>query len=272
MILIVDGTRTDWEQRAINQAALDAGWEIYKVFSGRELPPTKDVYKYRTYGSIEFTDNVRRHLGYKDVFLVEVPESFLVTLPEKWRKRDIDFFFKGESCDDVYLPKFIKPARGKEFEAKIYKYENVTDLPPILPCNTLVSEPVNFELEVRCFIRNQRCLTRSPYMLFGNPIEIKEPNDSYRGALSGVRLSDGTGAEISYAYGEFGYFLDRFLDEVDLPKTCVVDFGYIVDESKNPWKSSWAVVELNNVYSSGLYDCDPAAVLKCLQFSKIGDC
>jgi len=147
-----------------------------------------------------------------------------------------------KECRAFSKPTFIKPASGKLFDAKVY--ESGAELPSADSQDddtpVLISEPVIWEKEFRCFIRERQLMTLSAY--------------SQDGELN----LDATEADILSAQK----FCQTLLadNSFELPPSIVVDVGIIEDKG-------WAVVEANPVFASGIYNCDPTKVLDCLSLA-----
>lgn len=270
-VLIVDGRRSGWEQKLMVKAAEDARWEIVKILHYDEVKTCIEDIDWRktfdcirTYGSIEFTQFVNQELN---LGLTDCPEDFLCFLPLKYVSRAIGYcrsdWLKVNADQYFSKPLFIKPPRNKEFPAQVYN--NVTELPESMTEYVLCSKPVKFELEIRCFVRNNRLLTYSPYMLNMEPIELIDEKDTYW-SVPVPQLRDWN---YFHLCSNIEDFMNEMLDNVDFPKSCVVDIGLIDQGSSYIDNYKWAVVELNNPFSSGLYDCDPAQVLRCLEFGVV---
>jgi hypothetical protein len=107
----------------------------------------------------------------------------------------------------------------------------------------VIAEPVEWDLEVRCFVRDRAAVSLSPYLRAGRPAVAADGawplTDDERKAASD--------------------FIERILRDsrVRLPAAVALDVGYIRDRG-------WAVVEINFAWGSGLYDCEPDAVLSVL--------
>jgi hypothetical protein len=134
---------------------------------------------------------------------------------------------------------FIKPAGEKTFAAQVY--ESGAALPAMewLPGDTpvLISEPVFWEVEFRCFVSEGKVQTLSPYWRGDRTAQIDGSwpmsDDERQGAVD---------------------FAARVLSENSLT-VGVLDVGIISD-------FGWAVVEANPAFGSGIYGCDPLQVLQ----------
>lgn len=123
---------------------------------------------------------------------------------------------------------FIKCAHEKWFKAQIFE-EGQTPQGLLVDDYAYVQPVVQFETEVRCFVIDSTIVTASYYFKNGKlwmagPIE------------SGDR--------------DYAPQWDDLVDEVApaLPRSVVVDVGLL--------NGKWVVVEANEVWCSGLYDCD----------------
>ena len=114
-----------------------------------------------------------------------------------------------------------------------------------IPLEALVHicEPVEWSIEYRCFIREREIATLSPYRRHGQII------DDHANSLGASPV------EIEAAR-EFCRSVVRS-PHVSCPPAFVLDVGIIDNRG-------WAVVEFNECWASGIYACDPAAVLETL--------
>jgi hypothetical protein len=110
----------------------------------------------------------------------------------------------------------------------------------------LVSEVVEWEKEFRCFILHRKLKTFSIYLRDG---QLQREND--------FASSDEEDAQMTS-------FMEAILSdpEVILPRTAVLDVGIIKGRG-------WAVVEQNAAWGSGIYGCDPAAVLEVVRHAAV---
>ncbi|WP_071529335.1 ATP-grasp domain-containing protein [Gemmata obscuriglobus] len=105
----------------------------------------------------------------------------------------------------------------------------------------LLSEPVEWSVELRYFVLEGRVIAGSPYLSYGRPA-WRRTDASGPLPTAGRPLVEQLCADMK----------DR------LPPVFVADVGLIEDRG-------WAVVEFNPVWSAGLLNADPGAVLPALQ-------
>ena len=194
------------------------------------------------YGSQYFCEVIAQQMNLK---LLQNPFDWLAKVPKKYTKRQIDFMTLGEA-KKITETKFIKPADDKVFDAKVYEAgefnppSTIDDSYPVL-----VSEPVTFDLEYRCFVNPYKVLTWSNYVWYG---ELANPKNYYS------TISDFGPENIDHEN-----FVENVLSEITTVHS-VVDVGWIPDKG-------WAIIETNPVWASGLYGCDPMMALTVMMNS-----
>lgn len=170
------------------------------------------------------------------VRLPEAPDDWLATLPAELTLRSVrtSTLVEAAGHDD---PAFVKPPNDKSFEAKVYKFgaELPAEFDPSSP--VLVSEPVAFTVEFRCFCLDGRVRTLSPYFRDGR----LSRDDGYRATAEEIASARRTAEAAIEASGS------------RLPAAIVIDVGLIAGRG-------WAVIEANGAWGSGIYGCDPAEV------------
>jgi len=139
-------------------------------------------------------------------------------------------------------PRFIKPPNDKSFKAAVYS--TGTQLPAEFDSemNVLVAEPVEWVDEFRCFLLDGKVQAISPYLRSGELAELdgfKASEEELRDALS---FAQSLAAD----------------SEVELPRAIALDVGIIRCKG-------WSVVEANGAWGSGIYGCDPDAVLSVIR-------
>ena len=216
------------------------GWKVERLQSWR-VPETLSDCDVAIYGEPFFAALVAQELH---LSLLEPPFHWLSELPEIYRKRDILFTTLGEARK--YASKaFIKPADDKCFPAQVYEtgkklpaYETLAESTPVL-----ISEPVNWQIEFRCFVLDRKVRTLSPYWRNG---ELAQ-NASGEWYASESEITEA----LNFAEGLLSD------SSVRVPPSVVIDIGIIEGRG-------WAVVEANPAWASGIYGCDPQEVLSVI--------
>jgi len=222
------------------RAGIAAKWDVVRVH-GWKVPPlsTRDI---AVYGEPLFTRHVAQTLGLR---LVEPPLDWLPKLPAKWRGRDVRLTTLAEARK-ITTRAFVKPADEKCFDARVYwsgaELPHLGVLPGDMP--VLVQAIVEWKLEFRCFVLDQKVLTLSPYWRDGQS----------------AKTGDGTWIATSEEVEAAKRFCESVLvdNSVEIPDAIVVDVGIMAD-------FGWAVIESNAAFSSGIYGCDAEQVLAVLR-------
>lgn len=237
--LLLSARQTDDAQK-LWRACIAEKWEVVRVHGWR-VPEiaSRDV---TVYGEPLFAHHVAQTLG---LHLLEPPIDWLPKLPHHWRCRDVQLATLAEACKTTTCS-FIKPADEKCFDAKIYC--SGAELPPPGPLPedlpVLVQEVVEWATEFRCFVLDRKVLTASPYWHNG---QLAKSEDGLW-SIANDQLEDAI------------RFCESVLKDetVFLPDAIALDVGIIQNRG-------WAVVECNAAFSSGIYGCDPAEVLRVLR-------
>ena len=226
---------------AVGRAAGRPGWQVERLPAWR-VPAWLAERDVVLYGEPLFAAAVAEALR---IELIEPPFGWLPDLPEAWRKRDVRLTDLA-SARAVDRPAFIKPADDKCLSAQVYAARDALPSRDVLPDATpvLIAEPVEWEVEFRCFVLEGEVVTSSPYLRNGRLARDESGEWAASDAESDAAVS----------------FCRRFLDDAPArtPPACVVDVGVISGRG-------WAVVEANAAWGSGIYGCDPVRVLPVLR-------
>lgn len=236
MTTLLLSSRHTEDDQLLWRAAIRRGWSIERVRGIRE-PEIHDedvvVYVEALYGP-----TIATALGLR---LLEPDEDWLTKLPHEFRKRNVTLSTLGQARHLVE-PSFVKPPNDKSFEAKVYSSgadlpEDFDDSMPVF-----IGEPVQWDVEFRCFILDRAVQALSPYVRNGQHAELDDYFVSEE-EKSNVRS-----------------FVDTMLADpiVNVPRAVAIDVGTIVGKG-------WAVVEANGAWGSGIYGCDPDAVLDVIR-------
>ena len=190
-------------------------------------PPMLDARSVRVYGSDAFCLVLKEKLG---VELCSPSDELMLTVPQQHLRRAVWRRRLSEAIDgDVSYPAFCKPTVPKLFPARVYSH--AADLASAcrgLEGETvvLVSEPVTFIAEARCFVLDGRVLDCAIY--------------------------DGHGDTIAAANAAA-----ELLADLPLPRAVVVDMGLIRGRG-------WALLEFNAAWGAGLNGCSAELVWPCV--------
>jgi hypothetical protein len=228
---------TTADNQRLWRAAIARGWDVERVRGSRlsaHLPPGP----YVVYHDGLFAPLVAQQLGLRLLF---PPPDWLSRLPARYAQRWIESTTLGEARSREF-PCFVKSPNDKTLTAAVYCTS--LDLPSDVPeeMQVLVAEPVRWLIEFRCFVRQRKVVTLSPYLrdgIFLEPEGFAASPAEHEAALE---------------------FATRLLADpcVPVPDAVVLDVGLISERG-------WAAVELNPPSSSGIYGCDADAVLTVLQ-------
>lgn len=236
---LIVSPRSSTDSIALLKAAREAGWDTHRAI--RYRPPDEPVQNPVIYGELIFCDVMAETLG---VALFDPPDDWLANLPQKYLRRKVEAAFIRD------LPRFVergffKPANDKVFPASIYEGGGCVPTRHLSPATpVLVSEIVEFEIEVRCYLLGRKLMTAGVYLTADYVLGESELR-AFVGAQKWVQ-----------------YLLDD--SEVELPPASTLDVGFIPGQG-------WAVVEINQAYSSGVYmrgaglSADPSKILPVLQ-------
>ena len=231
------------DSNALWRAALKLGWPIERLQSWR-VPDDVRPQSVAIYGESLRATFVAEQLSMP---LYEPPFEWLTLLPSQFVGRKIEFLTLGEARDKVF-PLFVKPAGEKTFEARVYQSANDLDFGKIWPDSTpvLISDPVIWEVEYRYFVLNRQVKTASSY--WRGDSSTQDENGAYISPPDELR-----------AAVEFTNKLLKKKKPYSLLPFCgaVVDVGLLRG-------FGWAVIEANPAFASGIYGCDPEAVLEVI--------
>ncbi|RYX84296.1 DUF4343 domain-containing protein [bacterium] len=221
------------------RTAIELGWDIERLQSWRVpegFRPDGDV---AIYGESLWANFVAEQLGVK---LYEPPLDWLASLDYEFVGRCIEFC-TFEEARTKQFPLFVKPASEKTFEARVYAgaHELPADIdqPELAP--VLTSQPVEWEVEYRCFVLEERVVTASSY--WRGEDSTRKEDGSYDSPPEELKAAcDFAGRVIGKSGGGFG------------ERGAVIDVGILRG-------FGWAVVEANPAWGAGFYGCDPRKAL-----------
>lgn len=146
-------------------------------------------------------------------------------------------------------PMFIKPAREKWFEARVYQPGEVIVGGAIAGDEIYISDVVEFLDEVRCFVVRGQVLTSSYYRI--NKVVWWDAGLDEEKINFDHRLKDTPIPDMAH----------RIYEEYPSLNAVVMDFARLAD-------NSWSLIEFNEPWASGLYFCDPDKCFQCIVASQ----
>ncbi|UKB85238.1 ATP-grasp domain-containing protein [Chryseobacterium sp. MEBOG06] len=168
--------------------------------------------------------------------LLKPADDWLAHISEDFIKRKISYGRLKNFTDQKNI--FIKCSDFKSFKAGVY--QKVTDIKGFesldLETTVFTSEVVDWDLEVRCFVLNNKIKTYSSYWR-NNTYDTDSLSEQEQKNMSS--------------------FFDSFIKKYSstLPDAIVLDFGIIRGKG-------WALIEANPAWCSGLYSCDAEKALE----------
>ena len=233
-------SRMSYDSKILRQTAQFLGWETLRLETSQmpnwfELQDTE----YALFYTAPSAFHIARQLSLK---LLGCDAYWLSRLPMEYTKRIIKTI-SLKQAKEIDQSMFIKPSLSKSFQSGVYEKKNLLQKTLNLPDEMLVliSEPVKWTLEYRCFILKRKVLTMSVYRRYDQLYNenLKSPEEEIQEAKS---------------------FIDEVLQDnrVESPPGIVIDVGYIENRG-------WAIVESNQCWASGIYGCEPKKVLESIR-------
>jgi hypothetical protein len=238
---------------ALWRAAGRLGWEVERLTRWEVPDSLRGMRDVAIYGEPLFVAAVADDLG---IAVLEPTPSWLSDLPEEHLRRKVIGSTIGEARR-IDHPAFIKPAVDKSFPAMVYSKGLEIAAQDLLPDQTpvLISEPVQFTVEYRCFVLDRTVRTSSVY---------------WRGDVT-AQAEDGSWPSDASEDAQALEMADQVLsdDRVTVPAAFVLDVGHMEGRG-------WGVIEANSAWGAGLYGCDPAVVLdvvrrSCVALSQVDE-
>jgi hypothetical protein len=238
-VLLILAPRVTDDSVAVWRAAREAGWQTQRLANWR-VPDEIRSWSgdFAIYAEPLFAEAVTDQLG---LALIEPPIDWLAKLPRELRHREVALTTLSDARMHT-APQFVKPADGKVFEPKVYTTgEGLPSVDQIGDITVLLSEPVTFVNEVRCFVLEGEVLSASPYWR----------NDALAQAADGSWPFEGTEEADALAFAK----QVLMHPEVSSPPAFVLDVGLTQEHG-------WAVIEGNPSWGAGLYGCNASAALQ----------
>ncbi len=223
------------DSNTLKKASLTSLYELSRFNAQWKVPEEFRANVVAVYGEDIYAEIVAEQCN---LTLTKPDDHWLSIIPKEFTKRKILY---GQLKDFINQgPVFIKCSDFKSFKAGIFdKVTDIKGFDSLDPEMTVfISEVVEWELEVRCFVLNGEIQTFSSYWRNGvydtDPLKEMEQQ-------------------------ELSAFFSRFMEQYaeTLPKAIVLDFGVINGKG-------WALIEANPAWCSGLYACDAVKALEVI--------
>lgn len=245
-MLLITTPNVRGEVKILGKAASALGWDTF--CGGWRIPEYLKNRIGAVYGEQFFCEAVAEQMNWT---LLSNPLDWLVRLPEEYTQRKIDFMTLAEARH-IKEKRFIKPADDKTFKAMIYESGDELSKNPLLDdVPTLVSDIMNFTSEYRCFIKNRKVISICcySYKKIGMTDALIDKEEHYHNNNDAV----------------IEFVNKMFEDErVDCAPGAVIDVGRFK-------KDTYAVIESNPVWASGIYGCELVAALDAIKTACIAN-
>lgn len=216
--------KRDPERDSVAEAFARRGGVVHRLDRFWE-PPQLDSKSVRVYGPDSFCLVLQQRLGFPlcspdDELLLQLANSHLLRRVERKTLRELT-----PDC----FPSFIKPVVPKQFRGAVYTSAELLEVECRgLPADTsvFISEPVRFAAEARSFVLGGQVLDTALY----------EGEADLKGTVA---------------------FVKDVIHHMPLPRTVVIDVGFIVDRG-------WVVVEFNAAWGAGLNGCSADKVIPAI--------
>ena len=150
------------DDQDIWKVAINRGWSTARV-NQHDVKEAMEGYDYvRYYGNTLHGAQIESQLPIR---FLEIDYEILEKLDPLYVGRNIEYLKFKDVKQPIERDCFIKPARDKFFEAKVYRKGDVIQGAPQGDDQTYVSDIVSFADEVRCFVLNGKVLTSSLYRI-----------------------------------------------------------------------------------------------------------
>lgn len=224
------------DDSALWSEAVRRGWNTERIRE-RDLSCVAGRQHVRYYGNVLHASQLEAELPFT---FTPVPSSFLDEAAQAGLTgRRVERLLFKDLRLPIEQPTFVKSTGIKWLESRVYQAgESIVG--PMPEDEIYLQPPVRFDAEVRCFVLDGVVQTASYYRVEG------QFKPSWFGDSS---------AEI------FGDLTTTITQTYPLPRGVVIDFGWL--------DGKWVLLEANEAWASGLYDCDPAKVFDVVEASQV---
>lgn len=214
------------------RAAIRRGWATERTNKYKVSSHIEGYNTIRYYGNTLHVEFIKDQLP---ITFTPIDYSTLANL-RPYTKRFITYVTFNRLIQPIENKLFIKPAREKWFEAKVYNPGDVINGTPLAGDEIYISDAVKFIDEVRCFVLDGEVLTSSLYRINSVVWDQAEERPEKINFDERIRDTD----------------IPRMVKEIctlfKFPRGIVIDFGLLEN-------GEWALIEFNEAWASGLYYC-----------------
>ena len=241
LILPVEHTKED---QAIWREALRRGWKTLRF--NPSIPEEIGQYDMvRYYGNVLHKQRIEKYIP---IHFKPISPTMLSDLHVSWTGREIKSMKYSELENPLSQDRFVKCADIKWIQAGVYpaSFDHRFEWKGMHSDDLIyVQEPFEFINELRCFVVGREVVTASWYR------KNKEI------CIENVPITDDDFTAVVPRANTFN--LTSVMREFfsPLPDGVVLDFG-------NDCHGRWTLIEANEAWASGLYDCDPEKVFDAI--------
>lgn len=215
------------------RVAIRRGWATVRT---NEYYVERDMEGYdfiRYYGNTLHGAMIEQYLPFR---FSPINPIYLASLSE-FTKRRIELKSFAQIIQPIEQDAFLKPAREKWFEAKIWHRGETITGGAQGNDECYVSDIIPFLDEVRCFVLDGEVMTSSLYRI--NTVSYQE-----------VEVPEASNFDSRLHETPIREYVREIYEKVELPRGTVIDFGRTVN-------NDWSLIEFNEAWACGLYYCDP---------------
>lgn len=234
--LLVLHTRQTCDDASVWREAIRRSWKTVRAHPADPIAGKYENIRY--YGNVLHAHMIKVAQPSFPVKFAELPSHYLNSLSfNNIINRKVQLMKYYRLVQPLQQDCFIRCTGIKWFNSKVY-YKGESLPEGSLPDDYIyVQQIVEFEDEIRCFVVGDNIVTASYYRR--NKIH-KEDNADEDGVI-----------------GLLSYQIPKIRQFATLPYGVVLDFGSIRTSKSS---RRWELIEANEAWAAGIYDCDPAGV------------
>ena len=170
---LILSSRYTTDSQTLRETAREMGWETLRL-DGTEIPDWFDPpdAKIAMFYTAPHAFEIAAQL---DRTLLGCPPDWTPKLPQRFLSRELYQTTLVEALQ-IDERRFVKHSVSKAFPATVYTADSLREATGRIQPDSLVhvGEPVEFEVEYRCFVLDREIVTISPYLRFGEAVAAGE--------------------------------------------------------------------------------------------------